>query len=165
MRRVLTTMASVALISAPGLMSAAFAHGGSHIADLGYFPLGNVFFTDLLHYVRSGDFVATMLARAESVDEYAFALGALSHYVTDDVGHPEATNRVVPEIYPALRMCLVCGYVGCCGAAKGRHMAKHYEATGHPIFRSIQGDDGWIWCYADDAFFGRETLARYAPKP
>src|SRR6185436_6011973 len=75
----------------------AFAHGGSHIADLGYFPLGNVFFTDLLHYVRSGDFVATMLARAESVDEYAFALGALSHYVTDDVGHPEATNRVVPE--------------------------------------------------------------------
>ena len=81
----------------------AFAHGGSHIADLGYFPLGNVFFTDLLHYVRSGDFVTTMLARAESVDEYAFALGALSHYVTDDTGHPEATNRVVPEIYPALR--------------------------------------------------------------
>jgi len=69
------------------------------------------------------------------------------------------------EIYPALRMCLVCGYVGCCDAAKGRHMAKHYEATGHPIFRSIHGDDGWIWCYADDAFFGRETLARYAPKP
>jgi hypothetical protein len=68
------------------------------------------------------------------------------------------------EIYPALRMCLVCGYVGCCDAAKGRHMAKHSEATGHPIFRSIHGDEGWIWCYADDAFFGRATLARYAPK-
>jgi hypothetical protein len=81
----------------------AFAYGGSHIADLGYFPLGNVFFTDLLHYVRSGDFVACMLDRAESVDEYAFALGGLSHYVTDNVGHAEATNRVVPEIYPELR--------------------------------------------------------------
>lgn len=81
----------------------AFAYGGSHVADLGYFPLGNVFFTDLLHYVRSGDFVATLLARAETVDEYAFALGALSHYVTDDTGHPEATNRVVPEIYEELR--------------------------------------------------------------
>ena len=80
-----------------------FARGGSHIADLGYFPLGNVFFTDLLHYVRSGEFVGTMLARAQTVDEYAFALGALSHYVVDDIGHPQATNRVVPELYPELR--------------------------------------------------------------
>jgi hypothetical protein len=80
-----------------------FAYGGSHIADLGYFPFGSHLFTDLLHYVRSGDLVATMLARAQTVDEYAFALGALSHYVTDNTGHPEATNRVVPEIYPELR--------------------------------------------------------------
>ena len=81
----------------------AFAYGGSHIADLGYFPLGNVFFTDLIHYVRSGDFVEAMLDEAENPDEYAFALGALSHYVADDTGHPEATNRVVPELYPKLR--------------------------------------------------------------
>src|SRR5262245_35814542 len=81
----------------------AFAYGGSHVADLGYFPLGSLFFTNLLHYVRSGDFVATLIGRAETVDEYAFALGALAHYVTDDTGHPDATNRVVPEIYPELR--------------------------------------------------------------
>jgi hypothetical protein len=81
----------------------AFAHGGSHSADLGYFPLGNKLFTDLVHYVRSGDFIAALLARARTVDEYAFALGALSHYVTDDVGHPEATNPSVAEIYPKLR--------------------------------------------------------------
>jgi hypothetical protein len=81
----------------------AFAYGGSHVADLGYFPLGNVFFTKLLHYVRSGDLVTAMLAQAQTVDEYAFALGALSHYVSDITGHPEATNRVVPEIYPELR--------------------------------------------------------------
>ena len=81
----------------------AFAYGGSHIPDLGYFPLGSRLFTDLIHYVRSGDFIGAMLAGAETVDEYAFALGALSHYLADDTGHPEATNRVVAELYPELR--------------------------------------------------------------
>ena len=80
----------------------AYAHGGSHVADLGYFPLGNRLFTDLVHYVRPGDFVATMVRDAQTVDELAFALGGLSHYVTDEIGHPEATNRTVPEIYPKL---------------------------------------------------------------
>ncbi len=81
----------------------AFAYGGAHIADLGYFPLGNHLFTDLLHYVRTGDFLTALLASARDVDEYAFALGAAAHYVTDTIGHPEATNRGVPEIYPSLR--------------------------------------------------------------
>ena len=81
----------------------AFAYGGALIADLGYFPLGNVLFTDLLHYVRSGDFVRALLDGADTVDEYAFALGALSHWVADDTGHPEATNRVVADLYPKLR--------------------------------------------------------------
>jgi len=81
----------------------AYAHGGSHIADLGYFPLGNRLFIDLVHYVRPGDFVATMVRDAQTVDELAFALGGLSHYVTDEIGHPEATNRTVPEIYPKLQ--------------------------------------------------------------
>jgi hypothetical protein len=92
---------------------------------------------------------------------------ACSHLDLIQVTEPtaDACQECAPgEIYPALRMCLVCGFVGCCDAAKGRHMAKHYDATGHPIFRSIHGDDGWIWCYADDAFFGRATLARYAPR-
>jgi hypothetical protein len=81
----------------------AFAYGGSHIADLGYFPLGNRLFTDLVHYVRSGDFIAALLDGAETVDEYAFALGALAHWVTDSTGHPEATNRAVALLYPELR--------------------------------------------------------------
>ncbi|HYD50068.1 MAG TPA: zinc dependent phospholipase C family protein [Terriglobales bacterium] len=80
-----------------------FAYGGSHLPDLGYFPFGNVFFTDLLHYVRSGEFIATLLAEAQSREEYAFALGVLSHYVTDNTAHPLATNRSVPEIYDELR--------------------------------------------------------------
>ncbi len=81
----------------------AFAYGGSHVADLGYFPLGNALFTELLHYVRSGDFVRNLLGVARDGNEYAFALGALAHWVADTTGHPEATNRVVPELYPKLQ--------------------------------------------------------------
>jgi len=61
------------------------------------------------------------------------------------------------DIWPALRMCLICGYVGCCDTSTNRHMAKHYQDTGHPIFRSVHGDEGWIWCYACDAFFDKAT--------
>jgi hypothetical protein len=81
----------------------AFAYGGSHIADLGYFPFGSRLFTDLVHYVRTGDFVAALIAESTTLDEHAFALGAASHWVTDSIGHSEATNRVVPVLDPELR--------------------------------------------------------------
>lgn len=81
----------------------AFAYGGSHVADLGYFPLGSALFTNLLHYVRTGEFISALLAAARTPDEYAFALGALAHWVGDTTGHPEGTNRAVPIIYPKLR--------------------------------------------------------------
>jgi hypothetical protein len=81
----------------------AYAYGGSVIQDLGYYPFGSRFFTDLLHYVRSGDFVEALLRNARTVDEYAFALGALAHYTADTVGHPLAVNRAVPLEYPKLR--------------------------------------------------------------
>jgi len=80
----------------------AYAYGGSIIQDLGYYPLGNHKFTDLLHYVRSGDFVAALLRDAETINEYAFALGALGHYVADIWGHP-AVNAGVALAYPKLR--------------------------------------------------------------
>jgi hypothetical protein len=81
----------------------AYAYGGCVIQDLGYYPFGSHFFSDLLHYVRSGDFVATLIADARDVNELAFALGALAHYAADSNGHPLATNRVVPLEYPKLR--------------------------------------------------------------
>jgi hypothetical protein len=81
----------------------AYAYGGSIIQDLGYYPHGSHFFSDLTHYVRSGDFVRALLRDACDVYEYAFALGALSHYVTDNDGHRLATNRAVPILYPKLR--------------------------------------------------------------
>ncbi len=80
----------------------AFAYGGALIQDLGYYPFGDHEFTYLVHYVRSGDFVSWMLRDAQNVDEFSFALGALSHYAADCWGHP-AVNSSVPIEYPKLR--------------------------------------------------------------
>ena len=66
----------------------AYAYGGSVIQDLGYYPFGSHFFSNLVHYVRSGDFVEALMREAHDVNEYAFALGALAHYAADNVGHP-----------------------------------------------------------------------------
>jgi hypothetical protein len=79
-----------------------FAYGGSVIQDLGYYPFGNTFFSNLVHYVRSGDFVEALLREARDVDEFAFALGALAHYANDTSGHPEAVNLTVPIVFPKL---------------------------------------------------------------
>jgi hypothetical protein len=81
----------------------AYAYGGSIIQDMGYYPYGSHFFSDLTHYVRSGDFVQALLRDAKDLDEYAFAVGALAHYAADNDGHRLATNRVVPLLYPKLR--------------------------------------------------------------
>lgn len=81
----------------------AYAYGGAIIQDLGYYPHGSHFFSDLTHYVRSGDFIMAMLRDSQDVYQYAFALGALSHYATDTEGHSIGTNRAVPLLYPPLR--------------------------------------------------------------
>jgi Zinc dependent phospholipase C len=80
----------------------AYAYGGAVIQDLGYYPFGNREFSDLVHYVRSGDFVGELLLESQDANEYAFALGALSHYASDIAGHP-AVNRSVAIQYPKLR--------------------------------------------------------------
>ena len=81
----------------------AYAYGGALIQDLGYYPFGSHFFTNLTHYVRSGDFVDCLIRDAADPDEYAFALGALAHYAFDNAGHPLAVNRAVPMMYPKVR--------------------------------------------------------------
>jgi hypothetical protein len=80
----------------------AYAYGGCVIQDLGYYPFGSKDFSNLVHYVRTGDFVMALLRDADDLDEYAFALGALAHYVADTDGHP-AVNRSVALEYPKLR--------------------------------------------------------------
>lgn len=79
-----------------------YTYGGAIIQDLGYYPHGSHFFSDLAHYVRSGDFVMALLRDAKNLDEYAFALGALAHYAADNDGHEIGVNRAVPVLYPRL---------------------------------------------------------------
>ena len=80
-----------------------YAYGGAMIQDMGYFPFLNKFFSDLLHYVRTGDFIEELVRQSSDLNEYAFALGAMEHYAGDSTGHPVATNRSIPIYYPKLQ--------------------------------------------------------------
>jgi hypothetical protein len=82
----------------------AYAYGGCIIQDLGYYPFGSKLFSDLTHYVRVGDFVLNMIRDSQDLNEYAFSLGALSHYAADNNGHPMAVNLAVPLFYPKLKL-------------------------------------------------------------
>lgn len=79
-----------------------YAYGGAIIQDMGYYPHGSHFFSDLTHYVRSGDFVLALLRDSKDINQYAFGLGALAHYAADNDGHRIGTNRAVPLLYPKL---------------------------------------------------------------
>ena len=92
----------------PGLTPAqiqeahAYCYGGSAIQDLGYYPFGNAFFSDLTHYVRPGDFIVSLLRNSQNANDLAFAIGALSHYLGDTIGHSVATNPSVAIEFPKL---------------------------------------------------------------
>jgi len=81
-----------------------YAYGGCEIQDAGYYPFGHAFFSELTHYVRAGDFVASLIRNARNVNELAFALGALSHYVGDSVGHHDAVNPSTAIAFPNLAL-------------------------------------------------------------
>jgi hypothetical protein len=80
----------------------AYAYGGSLVQDMGYYPFGNKYFSDLVHYVRSGDFVVNLIQQSSDLNEFAFALGALAHYAADNAGHP-TINQVVAMQFPKLK--------------------------------------------------------------
>ncbi|HEY1658966.1 MAG TPA: zinc dependent phospholipase C family protein, partial [Candidatus Sulfotelmatobacter sp.] len=80
----------------------AYAYGGSAIQDMGYYPFGKKFFSNLTHYVRTGDFIAALFRNAHTIDEYAFAIGALSHYLGDSIGHSQAINPATAIAFPKL---------------------------------------------------------------
>ena len=80
----------------------AYAYGGCAIQDAGYYPFGHAFFSDLTHYVRTGDFVASLIRNSKNIYELAFALGALSHYVGDSIGHHDAVNPSTAVEFPSL---------------------------------------------------------------
>jgi hypothetical protein len=81
----------------------AYAYGGSAIQDMGYYPFGKQFLSDLTHYARTGDFISCLFRNAQTIDEYAFSIGALSHYLGDSIGHSEAINPATAVEFPKLR--------------------------------------------------------------
>ena len=101
----------------------AYAYGGCVIQDIGYYPFGDGFFSDLTHYVRTGDFVEALFRNAHNANELAFAVGALSHYIGDTYGHSQATNLAVPIEFPKLkrRFGRIVNY------AEGRHQHVRIE--------------------------------------
>lgn len=84
------------------LKAHADAYGGCIIQDMGYYPFGSKFFSDLVHYVRTGEFVMNLVRESHTLNEYAFALGALAHYAADTQGHGVAVNVAVALEYPKL---------------------------------------------------------------
>jgi hypothetical protein len=80
----------------------AYAYGGSLVQDMGYYPFGSKYFSDLVHYVRTGDFVIALLQQSSDINEYAFALGGLAHYASDNCGHP-VINQIVALNFPKLK--------------------------------------------------------------
>jgi hypothetical protein len=119
----------------------AYAYGGSIIQDLGYYPFGSEFFSDLTHYVRSGDFILNMIRESRDLDEYAFALGALAHYAADNNGHRMAVNVSVPLLFPKLRL----KFGNTITYADDRH--SHTETEfGFDVFQSARSR------YASDAY-------------
>lgn len=101
----------------------AYAYGGCVIQDIGYYPFGDRSFSNLTHYVRSGDFVVNLFRNAQNADELAFAVGALSHYVGDSIGHSQATNLAVPIEFPKLRA----KYGSTVNYAEGQHQHVQTE--------------------------------------
>jgi hypothetical protein len=101
----------------------AYAYGGCIVQDFGYYPLANAFFSDLTHYVRTGDFVQKLFQHAHTANEFAFAIGALSHYVGDSIGHSQATNPSVAMTFPKLRA----KYGSSVNYAQGKHQHAEVE--------------------------------------
>lgn len=108
-----------------------------------------------------------------SIPEFLLKLVFTGQVADKDCSHVEMIRVTDPttdvcndclemgDVWPALRMCLVCGYVGCCDTAKHKHMKQHFEETGHPIFRSIRLEESWVWCYEDNAFLSGKILDLY----
>jgi predicted ester cyclase len=149
------------------------------IGDAFAFRFEDVAFPDLLATMRSfglvngPDEMHLPPPVPVSAPEFLFKVIFTGQAGDKDCAHLDQISVVEPEtracaqcltegtIWPALRLCLVCGFVGCCDTSTNKHMMEHYETTGHSIMRSIRMDEGWVFCYEDGAFFETSKLDEY----
>ncbi len=91
-------------------------------------------------------------------------MDACSHLnqVRDVAPHTEGCAECLQsgDAWVHLRMCLVCGHVGCCDSSKNKHAAAHYGSTYHPVMRSAEPGEAWGWCYVDKVQFAPERERR-----
>jgi len=130
------------------------------LRELGVVPLADEMHLPPRNPIRPPEFLLKLGFTGQAADKPCVHLaGARVIEPSTDVC---AQCVAIGGFWPALRMCLVCGFIGCCDTSVNKHLHQHYEATGHPVFRSIRLREGWIWCYEDGAFFERATLERLA---
>ncbi|GGK67630.1 hypothetical protein Sme01_09300 [Sphaerisporangium melleum] len=74
---------------------------------------------------------------------------------------PEGCEECLAEgrRYIHLRLCVTCGHVGCCDSSPGRHATRHFQETGHPVMRSFQDGEAWLWCFVHQTV-GMSPLAQ-----
>jgi predicted ester cyclase len=115
--------------------------------------------------VHSGGSVPELLLRLAFNGQVADKPCGHLDQVSVTVPGPFSCSECAPdEIWPTVRMCLICGHLGCCDTSLNKHARSHYEATGHPLIRSIHRDEAWMWCYEDGLLLGSDTLARLAAR-
>ncbi len=56
------------------------------------------------------------------------------------------------EKWVHLRICMECGHVGCCNSSKNKHASKHFHETGHPVMKSFEKGEDWMWCFVDEVY-------------
>ncbi len=130
------------------------------LRDLGVVPPADQMHLPPKHPIAPPEFLLKLAFMGEAGDRACAHLADAR--VLEPVTNECAQCVAAGGIWPALRMCLVCGFVGCCDTSTSKHMRQHHQETGHPVFRSIRMREGWIWCYEDSAFFERATLDRLA---
>ncbi len=112
--------------------------------------------------IQVDDLLLKLLFTGQAADKDCAHLAYVRVARTD----ADACDDCEPDaIWPALRMCLTCGHVGCCDTSVEKHAKAHWEVTGHPLIRSIRLDEGWIWCYEDNALFEKRVLEQIAAQP
>jgi uncharacterized UBP type Zn finger protein len=55
----------------------------------------------------------------------------------------------IGDTWVHFRICMICGHVGCCDDSKNRHATAHFHETGHPIMKSFETGEDWMWCFVD----------------
>jgi predicted ester cyclase len=111
------------------------------------------------HPISIPEFLIKLIFTGQVADKECSHLDMIQ--VTDSDLEVCPTCVEMGDVWPALRMCLVCGFVGCCDTSKNKHMKQHYEETGHPIFRSIRLQESWVWCYEDNTMLSGKILDQY----